>query len=497
MSADKIALYRKYRPSSFETLVGQDHIRTTLLNAFKEEQVAHAYLLCGPRGTGKTSTARLIAKGLNCLELKENGEPCNQCEMCTGIKSQQLMDIIEIDAASNRGIDEIRDLRDKIKFSPSHSKKKVFIIDEVHMLTKEAFNALLKTLEEPPAHAHLILATTERHKVPATIVSRCQHFDFKRIDENTIISHLSTIAQKEKITVENHALNLIAKASDGSMRDAIGLLEQMSIGKNLTVKRVQLNLGLVDHHIIQQFSELLLESKTKEALKFINDIYTKGINISQAIRETKEHLRNIMLEKIENNDHKAALQTLSIIKKLEKVTNELKISSIPLLPIELMLVELGLEKPIQNITTETKDIPNTTTTKTNSTKLEESNPISKDNNSSTDLSIIREHWGKILNNLSIPSAKLALHKAKLQEFSNNTLTIHIYSSFELDKVDNINARNDLKKAIETILKNNIDLNYHLAEKTPEEQKSVEKKVEINTTNPVQEVVKVFNGKIAK
>ncbi|HEY7751027.1 MAG TPA: DNA polymerase III subunit gamma/tau, partial [Ignavibacteriaceae bacterium] len=210
---------RKWRPKIFSEVVGQEHITSTLKNAIKENRIAHAYLFTGPRGVGKTTTARIFAKSLNCLNPKD-AEPCNECEMCKTIQNAQLMDIIEIDGASNRGIDEVRTLRESVKYAPTKGKYKVYIIDEVHMLTKESFNAFLKTLEEPPAQIIFIFATTDVHKVPLTIISRCQRYDFRRINLDTIKSTLSKIAKDEKIKIDDTTLTIIAKKADGALRDA-------------------------------------------------------------------------------------------------------------------------------------------------------------------------------------------------------------------------------------------------------------------------------------
>jgi len=221
-------LYQKYRPSSFKGLVAQEHVKLTLQNALKKNMLTHAYLFCGPRGTGKTSTARLLAKAINCENLDPKSfEPCNKCDVCTQINNGSLVDLIEIDAASNRGVDEIRDLRESVKFAPSQSKNKVYIIDEVHMLTKEAFNALLKTLEEPPKNVYFILATTELHKIPDTIVSRCQRFGFRRINIEDISNHLAYICKEEKVKADQKALDKVSLRSEGCMRDALSLLDQL------------------------------------------------------------------------------------------------------------------------------------------------------------------------------------------------------------------------------------------------------------------------------
>src|SRR5438132_9828449 len=240
-------LYLKYRSQRFGDLVGQDAIAQTLRNAVEQGRVAHAYLFCGVRGTGKTSTARILAKAINCLD-RRGAEPCGVCANCVEIGSGAAVDLIEIDAASNRGIDEIRDLRERVKYLPATLKVKVYIIDEAHMLTTEAFNALLKTLEEPPPHVVFVLATTDAHKVPATIVSRCQRFDFRRISVAATVQCLATICAAEGFTTGGGALELIARSSTGSMRDAENLLEQLttSYGPELTLEHVRAGLGLID-----------------------------------------------------------------------------------------------------------------------------------------------------------------------------------------------------------------------------------------------------------
>jgi len=219
------ALYRKWSPLTFDDVIGQSHITQTLVNEIVHNRIAHAYLFCGTRGTGKTSTAKIFSRAINCLN-NHNGNPCNECEICKGILDGSNMDVVEIDAASNNGVDNIREIRDEVAYAPSKSKYKVYIIDEVHMLSSGAFNALLKTLEEPPSHVIFILATTESHKIPATILSRCQRFDFKRISTDDVVNRLKQIIQKDHINIDDKGLRLIARVSDGSMRDALSILDQ-------------------------------------------------------------------------------------------------------------------------------------------------------------------------------------------------------------------------------------------------------------------------------
>ena len=263
------ALYRKFRPSTFDQVKGQDHIVQTLKNQINANRIGHAYLFCGTRGTGKTSVAKIFAKAVNC-EHPVDGSPCNECETCRGITNGSAMNVIEIDAASNNGVDNIRQIRDEIQYSPSSGKYTVYIIDEVHMLSIGAFNALLKTLEEPPAYVIFILATTEPHKIPITILSRCQRYDFKRISIDTIAARLSELMEKESIEVEDKAIRYVAKAADGSMRDALSLLDQciaFYLGQKLTYDNVLDVLGAVDNEIFSRLTRSVIDSDVTTSLK--------------------------------------------------------------------------------------------------------------------------------------------------------------------------------------------------------------------------------------
>lgn len=295
----KIALYRKYRPDDFDQLVGQEHITRVLKNAICEGKISHAYMFAGPRGTGKTSVARILAKAINCQK-RVTYNPCGKCSICIGIAESRVMDLIEIDAASNRGIDEIRDLREKVKFSPTEGNYKVFIIDEVHMLTKEAFNALLKTLEEPPEHAIFILATTEINKVPATIISRCQRHDFKRIRLTDIVTRLNEIKKLEKIGISDSAIELIAESSEGGLRDAISLLDQLgSIGlKNIEENDVENILGLAPHKTVVQYVDKLVFGDNKEALNILERATANGIDLIIFTKSSNDLLRKIIMAKL-------------------------------------------------------------------------------------------------------------------------------------------------------------------------------------------------------
>ena len=294
----ELVLYRKYRPKRFVEFVGQEHVVKVLTSALVGGRLAHAYLFCGPRGVGKTTIARILAKAANCENRKDgNFEPCNKCAACQEINDGRSLDLIEIDAASNRGIDEIRELREGIKFAPTRLKYKVFIIDEVHQLTKEAFNALLKTLEEPPAHAIFILATTEIHKVPETIISRCQRFDFHKLILEKIIERLARIAKVEGVKITQPALEMIAANADGAMRDAESLLGQVMAmeDKDITLEEVKALLGATDISAAIEMVAYLIANDAKGAICFINKILNDGYDLEQFAKSLINYLRKVMI----------------------------------------------------------------------------------------------------------------------------------------------------------------------------------------------------------
>ncbi len=295
--------YRKWRPGSFAELVGQEHVATTLLQSIKQGRVSHSYLFCGPRGAGKTTTARILAKAVNCLDLQD-GDPCNSCEICLSVNEGRFMDIIELDAASNRGIDEIREIREKVNFSPTWGSRKVYIIDEAHMLTDAASNAFLKTLEEPPAHVIFVLCTTESHKILPTIVSRCQRFDFRRIPAELIYNRLASITEAEGVTVDAEALRLVARYAAGSLRDAQNLLEQLvvSYGGGVGVAQVEDLLGLGHGERWLDLVKYLLMGNTSASLGVVNQAAWDGTDLRQVHRQTLELLRAAMLLHLGSGD---------------------------------------------------------------------------------------------------------------------------------------------------------------------------------------------------
>lgn len=362
------AIYRKWRPQTFEEIVGQNHVVRTLRNALVSGRIHHAYLFAGPRGTGKTTTARLLAKAVNCLA-PEGERPCNECEICVAINEARLLDLIEIDAASNTGVDDVRVLRERVGFRPNEARYKVYVIDEVHMLSNAAFNALLKTLEEPPGHAIFVLATTEPHKILPTVLSRCQRFDFHRISIGQMVDRLSWLAEQEDIEAEDQALELIARQATGSMRDAESLLDQLASYDEggITVEEMQAALGIGADETVMQITQALADGDVAKGLEAINTAVDMGTDPRQFARQMVEHLRALLLMRLESGvipvhipeallpalrDQAAAFTRRELarsVRLFNEASQEAKAGWQPQLPLEMAFIEAILpDKPARD-----------------------------------------------------------------------------------------------------------------------------------------------------
>lgn len=355
------ALYRKWRPADFDDVKGQDAIVTTLRNQIKADRIGHAYLFCGTRGTGKTTVAKIFAKAVNC-EHPVDGRPCGECAMCKSIAAGSSMNVIEIDAASNNGVEDIRKIREEVQYSPTEGRYKVYIIDEVHMLSIGAFNALLKTLEEPPSYVIFILATTETHKIPITILSRCQRYDFKRISIETITARLEELMKAENINVEDKALRYIAKAADGSLRDALSLLDQclaFYLGQDLKYDNVLEVLGAVDTEVFSRLLRMVLAADTTGCIRLLEDLIMQGRDLGQFVVDFVWYLRNLLLIKTSedaqdvidmSSDNLALLKEESglidddtlmrYIRIFSELSNDVKYSTQKRIMIEIALIKL-------------------------------------------------------------------------------------------------------------------------------------------------------------
>ncbi len=322
------ALYRKYRPVSFSDVVGQEHITETLKNQLDSGKIFHAYLFTGTRGTGKTTCAKILSRAVNCLS-PVKGDPCGECAACKAISQGENTDIAEIDAASNNGVDDIRSLRDQINFAPANSKYRVYIIDEVHMLTESAFNALLKTLEEPPAHIVFVLATTEVHKLPATILSRCQRFDFHRIDSEVIESRLKYVAEKEGLTLTDEAASLIAAAADGGMRDALSLLDLcVSSGKEINEQVVSTACGMAGKDYLLRLADCIKHFNVSDALSLLNELYSSSVDMLRLLNELTGHYRDLMIIKTVKGDRKPIVCSASHLTALNEQASDYSLKDI-------------------------------------------------------------------------------------------------------------------------------------------------------------------------
>ncbi|MCK5461321.1 DNA polymerase III subunit gamma/tau [Candidatus Gracilibacteria bacterium] len=483
------ALFLKYRPQTFTDLIGQETVRKTLQNALKSEKPSHAYLFAGSRGTGKTSTARIFAKGLSCKNLKE-GNPCGTCEFCVDIARGNLIDVIEIDAASNRGIDEIRDLREKINFAPNRTKRKIYIIDEVHMLTKEAFNALLKTLEEPPDHAFFCLATTETHKIPETILSRCQVFQFERFSLDQLINRLKKICKDESFSVKGNALSLISKKAEGGLRDAISLLEQIAAEteNNITEEAVRESLGISSIETLENFYQAIIDKDTKVCLDILKNLSKKGGDFRTFGHDFLGFLRERMFQNLKTIELPIILTS---IEEIEKALFRLKNSPILELPLEIAIINLTTTSNIPleakpQITSSTPVIkkevsvppskPKIEDKKTETSlndfvfkdKEEKKSPIIEEksiekteNTSSLPLSAqnISDKMNEIVQNAEIAIFAKKSFLTTIPEVNENNITFYTDSEFHKEKLSSNEVLLKIKKAITQLFGQVVEISF--------------------------------------
>ncbi len=466
------ALYRKLRPKGFEEgYIAQQHIRITLQNSLANNKIAHAYLFSGPRGTGKTSTAKIFAKAVNCLE-GPTSEPCNKCDSCAKINENNSLDVLEIDAASNRGIDEIRELRDRVNYAPSESRYKVYIIDEVHMLTTEAFNALLKTLEEPPTHVIFILATTEPHKLPATILSRCQRYDFRRFTGEEIANYLMEVSEKHDVNLHGDAAKVLANKADGSMRDALSLLDQMIVYGHgrIDISLVLDVLGTLSPETIRELIEYMALKDIDKALELINIVVEEGKDINSFIHDIIESLRELMISKIKNDtqSNDISLSVNEIVRIIEiflQGEKEIKISTHPKILLETIVLKAiegddrkisQLEKRIEEL--EIKISSNSVIQKQNQVVPQvKVNPTNKQ----AQLESLKKIWDKVL--FSVKKENVSTHawlkEGVLDNISDDTLDILYEDKYMLhrENVMKDNHRLLIEKTIETLLGQDIKI----------------------------------------
>jgi DNA polymerase-3 subunit gamma/tau len=536
------ALYRQYRPKTFNEILGQEHITRTLRQQVLLGNIAHAYLFSGTRGTGKTSAAKILSRAVNCLNPKD-GNPCNECEICKGIMDETIMDVIEMDAASNNSVDDVRDLKDKVIYPPSRAKYKVYIIDEVHMLSKGAFNALLKTLEEPPKHLIFILATTEPERLPQTILSRCQRFDFKRITNKDIVENMRGITGKLDISIDDKALNLIARNSDGAMRDALSLLDQCISfnNKNITYEDAINVLGIANRDLLFNIVKAIKDKNLEGILFSIDEIIQNGKDINQFIKDLMRHFRDLMVAKTSKNpagiietegieeyiEQGKQLSLHFILKALDILNTaeaQAKWSTQPRIILEMAAIklinieeELSLEERVERLeqgigpVPKTNDIKPVIKEKKSETKpsidkhekgteeVKAAPPDEVSSGGSLTFDIINKEWPKIMQ--SIKTKKINIYalimEGQLISYENNLLTIAYDEGFGFHKEAVSSKQN--KEFVEDIISNyfnkKIDIHFYMKDELL--GKLDKKEPENQNVEAIKQIIDVFGKDIVE
>lgn len=529
------ALYRAYRPQNFEDVVGQDHITRTLKNQIENDNIGHAYLFCGTRGTGKTSTAKIFARAVNCPNSK-NQEPCNECEVCRDILNDNIMDVVEIDAASNNSVDDIRELRESVKYSPTKAKYKVYIIDEVHMLSQGAFNALLKTLEEPPSYVIFILATTEPHKIPATILSRCQRFDFKRVTVSDMTERMKKICGEEDIEVEEKALNLISRNSQGALRDALSILDQcISFGDNkIEYKDVVELLGTVNIEQLFEMAQYIIDQDTKQSLQSLNEFVIWGKDIRNLINDLIDHFRNLMVCKVSTDldeiislpeetikqlklqsDNVDVNDLIRILNILSTTQDNIRTSSNPRVLAEITMMKIAqpmfdeskealikrienLEKTIEsgNIKVNTKVIENTINNsgEAENHKNDYEEEVVYENVKSEDVKLIEASWAKIRQAIKADKqVPLSVLLGDVHNFNvHNNILYLIYKDgygFAKKKL----CEEKTISYIEKVIRETINRSFNIKVILESEVRSIDLEIKNNKVDKGEEILKELVG----
>lgn len=510
-----MALYRKFRPDNFKDVKGQDHIVTTLQNQIRSARIGHAYLFTGTRGTGKTTVAKLFAKTVNC-EAPHEGNPCNECNVCKGIIAGNSMNVIEIDAASNNGVDNVREIVEEVRYSPTEGKYKVYIIDEVHMLSSGAFNALLKTIEEPPSYVIFILATTEVHKIPVTILSRCQRYDFKRITIDVITDRLKELMEEEKHEVEDKALRYIARVADGSLRDALSLLDQcisFYIGKSISYDNVLDVLGTVDTRVFSQLLKAVNRQDVSECIRILDEVETAGRELSQFVIDFIWYLRNLLLIKTTENINDIIIdistENLMLLKQeaesiedeilmryirvFSELSNQIRYAARKRVPLEIALIKLckpQMERDYESLVNRIKILEDKlekgtfiksggkSNDSSKESAIEETEPIKRQEilpeALPEDLKRVAASWNKLITQISkkAPAMASVLRSATLSIDDNKGVMIVVADTLDKDMIDRETNMKVIHDTISDMLQKTVQINVRCLDKDKESMSDV-------------------------